>query len=128
MSAEGIVHKQAKGNGWVVAKFISGGFFKLNTAGAAIGANSAGETVDALHLIRATGTIGNGASWKIARGANTILILTGEFDFDLSDGLKVDAMGGEPQANVIVTKVGASPSSLILKFHKQVSITGGSLY
>lgn len=129
MATNGIVNKHSKG-GWVVAKFIGSGFIKINHPTATIGANSAGETVESMNVISAEWSIGNGAYWTVARGANTILNLTdGQHSFDFADGRIIDNEGGNPQANLVVTKVGTGPGTLILKIHKKVAITpGGSTY
>jgi hypothetical protein len=70
----------------------------------------------------------NNIYFTIKRGANTVLVLSGQDYFDLSDSRIIDNMGGEPQANVVVTKTGAGPSTLILKLHKVSAIAGGSSY
>ena len=129
MSAEGIVNKHTKG-GWIVAKFHTGGFITLNHPTSTIGANTAGETVPSMNIISAEVNCGgaNNIYFTIKRGANTVLVLSGQDYFDLSDSRIIDNMGGEPQANVVVTKTGAGPSTLILKLHKVSAIAGGSSY
>jgi len=130
MASEGIVNKQNKG-GWVIAKFNNSGFINLNHSTATIGANSAGETVTRLNIVSAEWSIGgaNNAYWEIKRGSNTVLVLTnGQHCFDLSDSRLVDNGTAEATSNVVVTKVGTGPSTVILKLHKTVSITGGSEY
>jgi len=130
MAAEGIVNKHSKG-GWIIAKFNADGFINLNHPTATIGANSAGETVTRLNIVSAEWSIGgaNNAYWEVKRGANTILVLTsGQHVFDLSDSRLLDNGNAEATSNVVVTKVGSGPGTLILKMHKTVSITGGSEY
>lgn len=127
MSAEGIVQKHLKG-GWVVAKFHSGGFINLNHVTSTIGANTAGEIVNRMNIVSAECSTGNNVFFTVKRGANTVLVISGDGDFDLSDGRCVDNMGGEPQANLVVTKTGSGPSTLIIKLHKQSTINGGSSY
>lgn len=128
MASEGIVNKHSKG-GWVVAKFNSPGFINLNHPTATIGANSAGETVTRLNIISAEWSIGNNAYWVVSRGANTVLLLTeGQHVFDLSDSRLIDNGTAEATSNVVVTKVGSGPGTLILKMHKIVAIDGGSEY
>ena len=129
MSAEGIVLKARKG-GYVVAKFHSGGFIKPNHVTTTIGANSAGETVASMNIVSAAWATSNGAFFTVTRGANTVLVLGGTApgDFDLQDGRIIDNMGGEPQANLVVTKTGSGPSTLILKLHKIGQVSGGSEY
>jgi hypothetical protein len=128
MAAEGIVNKHNKG-GWVIAKFNASGFIKRNHATATIGANSAGETVTRLNIVSAEWSCGNNVHWVVARGANTVLLLTdGQHVMDLSDSRLIDNGDAEATSNVVVTKVGTGPATLILKLHKTVSITGGSEY
>ena len=132
--ADGITTNQTKG-GWITARFNSGANVAIgNTAGEAWDAlyhanTIPGEIVTAMHIVGAEWSIGNGAFWTVSRGANTVLVLSdGQHNFDLSDGRLIDTLGGEPQANVVVTKTGAGPSTLILRIHKKSPITGGSQY
>jgi hypothetical protein len=126
--AEGIVNKQVKG-GWCVAKFHSTGAVYLNSANPLLGANSAGETVTRMNIVSAEWSIGNNAYWTVKRGANTVLVLSdGQHYMDFSDSRLIDNYGGEPQANVVITKTGSGPSTLVLKLHKTSSISGGSGY
>jgi hypothetical protein len=126
--AEGVVNKHVKG-GWVIAKFNASGAIYLNSANPLLGANSAGETVTRMNIISAEWSIGNNAFWTIKRGANTVLVLSdGQHCFDFSDSRLIDNYGGEPQANLVITKTGSGPSHLTLKIHKTVTIPGGSQY
>jgi len=127
--ADGIQLKQTRG-GYIVAKFNASGFLKLNHSNPLIGANSAGEIVQEMNIVSAEWSVGNNAYWQVQRGANTVLLLTdGQHCFDLSDGRRVDGLGGEPVANVVITKQGSGPGTLILKIHKRVAITpNGSTY
>jgi len=126
--AEGIVNKHVRG-GWCIAKFHSSGAVFLNSANPLLGANSAGETVTSMNIVSAEWSIGNNAYWTIKRGANTVIVLTdGQHVFDFSDSRLIDNYGGEPTANLVVTKTGSGPSHLTLKLHKTTSISGGSKY
>ena len=128
--AEGVVNKHVKG-GWVIAKFHSSGAIYLNSANPLLGANSAGETVTRMNIVSAEWSIGgaNNAYWEVKRGANTVLVLTnGQHCFDFSDSRLIDNYGGEPQANIVVTKIGSGPGHITLKVHKTTSIAGGSEY
>jgi hypothetical protein len=126
--AEGIVNRHVKG-GWFIAKFHSGGYISLNSATAGIGANSAGEVVRSMNIVSAEWSIGNNAFWTIKRGGNTVLVLSdGQHVFDMSDSRLIDMEGGNPSSNIVVTKTGSGPSTLILKVHKTTSINGGSGY
>jgi hypothetical protein len=128
MAAEGIVNKHVKG-GWVIAKFNTSGFIKRNHPTATIGANTAGETVTRLNIVSAEWSIGNNAYWEVKRGSNTVLLLTdGQHVFDMSDSRLIDNGDAEATSNVVITKVGSGPGTLILKLHKTTSITGGSIY
>ncbi len=128
MAAEGIVNKHVKG-GWVIAKFNTSGFIKRNHPTATIGANTAGETVTRLNIVSAEWSIGNNAYWEVKRGSNTVLLLTdGQHVFDMSDSRLIDNGEAEATSNVVITKVGSGPGTLILKLHKTTSITGGSIY
>jgi hypothetical protein len=126
--AQGIVNKHVKG-GWCVAKFHSDGAVYLNSANPLLGANSAGETVTRMNIVSAEWSIGNNAYWTVKRGANTVLVLSdGQHYMDFSDSRLIDNYGGEPFANVVITKTGAGPSMLTLKLHKIATLVGGSQY
>lgn len=124
------VRSKGQGGGYVIAKFHASGFISLNSANPVVSANSSSrETVRSMNIISADWTIANGASWTVARGGNTILVLSeGQSTFDFSDGRILDNVGGEASSNVVITKNGSSPATLVLKLHKQSSITGGSQY
>lgn len=126
-TANGIVLKGIKG-GYVVAKFLSGGFIKPNHVTATIGANSAGETVQDMFINSMQVNTSNGAFFTVYRGANTICALSADDYLDLSDGRLLDTEGGNPVANLVVTKTGGGPSVLIIKLHKRTAISGGSSY
>lgn len=122
-----IVSKQK--SGWVVARFVATGAIYPNNSNALLGANNAGETVNSMQIISAEWSIGNGAYWQVQRGANTVLLLTeGQHCFEMTDSRVIDSLGGEPQSNVVVTKVGSGPGTLILKLHKKTAMSGGSTY
>jgi len=126
--AQGVVNKHVKG-GWVIAKFHSSGAVYLNNSNGLLGVNSSGETVTRMNIVSAEWSIGNNAYWTVQRGANTVLVLSdGQHAMDFSDSRLIDNYGGEPQANLVVTKVGSGPSTLVLKIHKTSSISGGSEY
>jgi hypothetical protein len=128
MAAEGIVNKHVKG-GWFIAKFNKDGFIKRNHVTATIGANSAGETVTRMNIVSAEWSCGNNVHWVVQRGSNTVLLLTdGQHVMDFSDSRLIDNGDAEATSNVVVTKVGSGPATLILKMHKTTSISGGSQY
>lgn len=128
-TGNGIVLKSIKG-GFVIAKFISGGFIKTNHVTTTIGANSAGESVQEMFInsIQVNTSGANSVYFTILRGANTVGAFGGQDYIDLSDGRLLDAEGGNPSANLVVTKTGTGPSTLILKIHKRSAISGGSSY
>ena len=128
MAAEGIVNKHVKG-GWFIAKFNASGFIKRNHPTATIGANSGGENVTRMNIVSAEWSCGNNVHWVVQRGSNTILLLTdGQHVMDFSDSRLIDNGDAEATSNVVVTKVGTGPATLVLKLHKTVSISGGSQY
>jgi hypothetical protein len=128
MAAEGIVNKHVKG-GWFIAKFNASGFIKRNHPTVTIGANSAGENVTRMNIVSAEWSCGNNVYWQVQRGSNTILLLTdGQHVMDMSDSRLIDNGDAEATSNVVVTKVGSGPATLILKMHKTTSISGGSQY
>lgn len=128
-TANGIVAKQSKG-GFVIAKFTSSGFIKLNHPTTNIGANTVGETVQSMNITSMQVNVGgaNSCYFTIYRGGNTICTMTGQDYWDLSDGRMLDTEGGNPTSNVVVVKTGTGPSSLIVKLHKISAISGGSTY
>lgn len=127
MAVNRFVTKGTKG-GYVVANFITSGAVYLNSASVTIGANTGGETVNELFLTHAHVSAANGVVFNVARGANTVINLSGTGSISLQDtGIALE-VGGESAANVVVTKLGTGVASLVLKFHKRSSITGGSIY
>jgi len=127
MAIDRVVSKGVKG-GYVTGNFSAGGYIALNSSNAVVAANSAGETVQEMLISVISWSTVNGAYYTVKRGANTVLNLsnTGTFDFQAS-GMAVET-GGESSANVVVTKTGTGPCSLVIKLHKRPAITGGSAY
>lgn len=125
--ADGIIRKDFKG-GYVVARYTATGFFNRNTPG--VGANSIGEVVQSMNISSMAWSTSNGAYFNIARGGNTVAVISGQGpvqDYQAS-GFYIDSEGGNPQANVVITKVGAGPSWVVMKLHKRAAIVGGSTY
>jgi hypothetical protein len=56
------------------------------------------------------------------------LVLSGQSYHDFSDSRLIDNTTAMATSNVTITKVGVGPSTLVLKLHKTVTITGGSRY
>ncbi len=127
MAVDRVVSKGIKG-GYVVGNFSGGGAIQRNSSNVAVAANSAGETVQEMFISVVSWTTSNGVTYNIKRGANNVLNLSvaGTFDFQAA-GIGLET-GGEAAANVVITKTGAGPSSLIIKLHKRPAITGGSAY
>lgn len=127
MAVDRVVSKGIKG-GYVVGNFSGGGAIQLNSSNAVVAANSAGEIVQEMYISVVSWTTSNGVTYNIKRGANNVLNLSvaGTFDFQAA-GIGIET-GGEASSNVVVTKSGAGPSSLVIKLHKRPAITGGSSY
>lgn len=69
-----------------------------------------GESVSALHITRVMWS----GNTTIARGANTVLVLTGEGDWALSDG--GISLTEDETANVVITA--AAGATAIVEMHK----------
>ena len=127
MAQNAVTVKGLKG-GYVTINIGSGGAFFLHTTTANKGANGPGETVQAMNIVDIKFSTSNGAFYTVQRGANVVAVLSGNDNWALNDGMLIDNLGGEPQANVVVTKTGAGPSTLLMKLHKRSAVTGGSIY
>lgn len=128
MAIDRVVTKGIKG-GYVIGNFSAGGFIALNSSNAVVGANSAGETVQEMYISVVQWSTSNGVTFNVKRGANTVLNLggaSGVFDFQAA-GIGLET-GGEAAANVVVTRSGTGPASLVIKLHKRPAIAGGSIY
>ena len=126
--AQNVVTNKSIKNGYVTINVGSGGSFFLNNSGAGIGANGPGEIVQTMNIVDIKFSAANGAFYTIKRGANTVAVLAGNDNWALNDGMLIDTAGGEPSANVVVTKTGAGPSTLLIKLHKRSAVAGGSIY
>lgn len=117
------VTRRDRGNRYVVAEFFASGEVQLNTSTSENAANAAGgETVSSMNIVEAFWSTGNGAYFTVQRGANVIAQFTGSGFHDYQgNGLQIDNEGGNPESNTVVTKTGAGPSMLILKYHKTVT-------
>jgi len=129
MAIDRVVNKGNKG-GYVTGIFSAGGSIQLNSSNAVVAANSAGETVQEMFISVVSWSTANAVTFNIKRGANTVLNLggtsAGTFDFQGS-GIGLET-GGEAAANVVVTRSGTGPASLVIKLHKRPAIVGGSIY
>jgi len=127
--ANGILTKSVKGSsGYVVLRFVSSGGLRLNANSSFSGANAVGEVVQSMNIVGIFYSCGNNVVWTVKRGGNTVLQLSGADSANFQEGILPDTLGGEPQANVTVTKVGAGHSVLLLKLHKRSAVTGGASY
>jgi hypothetical protein len=127
MAIDRVVNKGIKG-GYVTGIFSAGGYIALNSSNVVVAANSAGETVQEMAISVVSWAAANGVTFNIKRGANNVLNLelNGTMDFQAS-GIGLET-GGEAAANVVVTRAGTGPASLVIKLHKRPAITGGSSY
>ena len=127
MAIDRVVSKGVKG-GYVVGNFSAGGAIQLNSSNAVVAANSAGETVQEMYISVVTWAAANGVAFNVKRGANNVLnlALSGTMDLQAA-GIGLET-GGEAAANVVVTRSGTGPASLVIKLHKRPAITGGSSY
>ena len=106
----------------VVTRFLGSGVVFPNNA-SSDGANAVGETVTSMSITHAQWSCANGAYFTVARGANTIAYYSNAGAHDYQSQGIIDGLGGEPFANVVVTKVGSGPCFLSLRLHKK-SVTG----
>lgn len=103
----------------VNATFLASGVIQLNNSDATVAANNIGETVLSMRINRATWSCANGVVFTVSRGANVVAQYAGNGDHKYSDtGVVIDNIGGNPQANVVITKTGAGQSFLALQLHK----------
>ena len=126
-----VVSRGTKG-GYLTIRTDKSGFIAANTT-QIVGANTPGETVTAMTLSSAYyGSTGANVAlmgWTVARGANTILQVSGTGFQKFQEGGIVLESATDASANVVFTKVGAGPAFLVLKFHKVTyKIAGGSQY
>jgi hypothetical protein len=121
-----VVNKGTKG-GYVTTIWSAGGYLPLNSSTAARSANTAGEVVQEMIITDVFWGIGgaNNVSFNIARGANTVLVVSGpgagHFDFS-GRGIILET-GGEAAANCVVTRSGTGPATVVIKLHKRSSFT-----
>lgn len=129
MAIDRVVNKGIKG-GYVTAIFNAGGYIPLSSSNAARSANSAGETVQEMFITDVFWNTGgaNSVVFTVARGANTVLTLTGTGHWNFPENGIALETGGESSANCVVTRSGAGPGTVIIKLHKRTAITGGSQY
>ena len=82
------------------------------------GANVAGETVTAMHVAKVI-CAANGCGFDVFRGANLVGSFSGVNTTDYQEeNIRLEA-GGDPQSNLVITKVGVGNGTLTVKLHKQ---------
>lgn len=110
-------------NGYVTARFTASGFVNLHSANPTLGANAAGETVTSMNIVAVNWATSESAPITIKRGANTVLVLAGQDNWNLQqDNMIIDTLGGEASSNLQVTITGNS--SIIIKLHKHSKQAG----
>jgi hypothetical protein len=126
MATDLVVNKGVKG-GYVTTIWSAGGYLPLNSSVAARSANSAGEVVNEMLISDVYYGIGgaNNVQFTIKRGTDTVLVLSGpgsgRFDFQAA-GLTIES-GSESTANLVVTRSGTGPATVVIKLHKRSSFT-----
>lgn len=118
--------------GYVVARFNATGSMLIETANSTNSANcmvvfdpvsnTSAETINSVNIVNLAWTVPAAQTWTITRGANTIIVLGGNGQLDLqTDGLIIDSVGDEPQANIVCTLSGGT-GTLIVKAHKRSTL------
>ena len=88
------------------------------SAGVHLAANSIGETVTAMHISKII-CAANGCGFDVFRGANLVGSFSGVNTTDYQEeNIRLEA-GGDPQSNLVITKVGIGNGTLTVKLHKQ---------
>jgi len=127
MAQNRVVNKGTKG-GYATGIYTSGGYVAIGSTNAVVAANTAGETVSEMFISSVSWSAANNVVYTVARGANTVLNLSGSGHFNFQKEGVILETGGESAANCIITKNGAGVTSLVIKLHKRSAITGGSSY
>lgn len=105
--------------GYVVFRTNATDGLKLNTAVGKQGANSIGETVLSMAISELMWSTNGTATWTVARGANTVAVLSGSGYHDYqASGMRLEAYDLERQANVQFTLSGAGGGVVVAKLHK----------
>ena len=90
----------------------------VNLNGGTNPANSAGETITAMHISKVI-CAANGCGFDVFRGANLVGSFSGVNTTDYQEeNIRLEA-GGDPQSNLVITKVGVGSGTLAVKLHKQ---------
>ena len=114
-----ITVKQNKPGGIVVVRDTATGYISLNSA--SIGANSVNEEVQEMYITGIKWNVSGTNTWTIARGANTVAVLSGSGSHNYDDDqMRLElplSSGGEATANVVYTKSGGT-GTILIKLHK----------
>lgn len=114
--AQQITVNQKGGN--LIVRSDASGHIDLNSANTAVAANLANETVTTLEIreIAWSGSGVSGATWTLARGANTVFACRGQNGtLSFENGLKLEQNSLEETANVVFTLSGTGDMVLRLK-------------
>ena len=108
-------HNQVGFNGYVTVVSDASGWLNLN--GGTFPANGAAEVCSSMTISKvAFGSTGTN-SWTVARGGNTVAVLTGSGSIDYQElGIGLET-GGEKTCNVVFTLSGGT-GAISLKVHK----------
>ena len=79
MAHNRVVNKGTKG-GYVTGIYTSGGYVAIGSTNAVVAANTAGETVSEMFISSVSWSAANNVVYTVARGANTVLNLSGHHD------------------------------------------------
>lgn len=112
-----ITVKQNKPGGIVVVRDTASSYISLNSA--SIGANAVNETVQEMYITGIKWNVSGTETWTIARGGNTVAILSGSGSHNYDDDqMRLESpVGGDAQANVVYTKSGGT-GTILIKIHK----------
>ncbi len=111
--------KGHRGTGLIVVAANTSGFISTSAnSPAGNRANTAGETISAMHIAELAWSGEAGAKVSVLRGGNTLFIAynSGFIDFQANQMRLEHAAGGDAQANVVWTVVGNI--NFVIKIHK----------
>lgn len=110
-----ITVKQNKPGGIVVVRDTATGYLSLNGAP---GANGVSETVEEMYITGIKWNVSGTETWTIARGANTVAILSGSGSHNYDDDqMRLEDGIAQATSNVVYTKSGGT-GTILLKVHK----------
>lgn len=113
-------NKGSRGTGILVVRSDATGFLSTNGVDGVSQANTAGETISAMHLAEVTwSTNSASAAWTLKRGADTVFVCHGQnghINFQQSQ-MRLET-GNQAQANVVFELAGGT-GNIVIKIHKQ---------